>query len=147
MKPRFDIAALIPHQGSTCLLDDVVSWDEDRIRCTVASHRDPHHPLRGASGLLSVCGIEYGAQAIAVHGGLLAAANPGSGKPQAGYLANAKDVTWSVERLDEIEDDLVIDAEKLISESGRSIYEFALSAQGRILVQGRVAIVLEGEAR
>lgn len=139
--PSIDIAALIPHQGSMCLLHEVLSWDQDRICCSAISHRDPQHPLRTADGLLSVCGIEYGAQAIAVHGGLLAA---GAQAPSAGYLANAKDVSWTVERLDHIDDDLIVEATKLISESGRSIYEFTLSAQGNILVQGRVAVVLEG---
>lgn len=143
MKTQLDISSLIPHQGSMCLLHEVVSWDHDRIRCSAISHRDPQHPLRGANGLLAVCGIEYGAQAIAVHGGLLAADDSA---PRSGYLANAKDVRWTVDRIDQIDDDLIIDAIKLISESGRSIYEFTLSAQGKILVEGRVAVVLEGES-
>jgi predicted hotdog family 3-hydroxylacyl-ACP dehydratase len=143
MKTHIDIAALIPHQGSMCLLHEVISWDDHHIRCSAISHRDPQHPLRSAQGLLAVSGIEYGAQAIAVHGGLLAE-NPHA--PRAGYLANAKDVSWSIAQLDTISDDLIVDAKKLISESGRSIYEFTLSAQEKILVQGRVAVVLEGES-
>ncbi|MNR80635.1 hypothetical protein D3C72_113600 [compost metagenome] len=136
------IAALIPHQGSMCLLHEIVSWDEDHIRCSAISHRDPQHPLRSAQGLLAVCGIEYGAQAIAVHGGLLTRDKQ---TPRAGYLANAKDVSWTIERLDQLDCDLIVDAKKMISENGRSIYEFTLSAQDKILVQGRVAVVLEGE--
>ncbi|HXD52458.1 MAG TPA: hydroxymyristoyl-ACP dehydratase, partial [Burkholderiales bacterium] len=79
-----------------------------------------------------------------VHGGLTAALDQEFTPPKLGYLANAKDVAWSVNRLDAIEGELMIDAEKLISESGRSIYEFVISAQDRMLVQGRVAVVLEG---
>jgi predicted hotdog family 3-hydroxylacyl-ACP dehydratase len=142
MSMHIDIAALIPHQGAMCLLDTVISWDDERIRCSTSSHRDRNHPLRGATGLPAVCGIEYAAQAIAVHGGLVM--DKQSAAPKVGYLANAKEVVWSVDRLDDIDDELTVDAEKLISESGRSIYEFVLSAGGRILVQGRVAVVLEG---
>lgn len=139
-----DIATLIPHQGSMCLLAGVVSWDNERIRCYAVSHRDPHNPLRltDPTGLPALSAIEYGAQAVAVHGGLLAQ----GGKPRAGYLANAKNVRWFIERLDQVEDDLTVDAEKLISEGGRSIYEFSVSAQGRLLACGQVAVVLDGEA-
>ena len=144
MTTTIDIASLIPHQGAMCLLERVVSWDDERIRCAASNHRDPQHPLRGASGLLAACGIEYAAQAIAVHGSLTAAHDKEFSPPKLGYLANAKDVAWSVDRLDEIEGELTIDAEKLISEGGRSIYEFVISAQDRMLVQGRVAVVLEG---
>jgi predicted hotdog family 3-hydroxylacyl-ACP dehydratase len=149
MLTQIDIPSLIPHQRGMCLLDAVVSWDDTRIRCRASGHRNPLHPLRGEFGLPAVCGIEYAAQAIAVHGGLMAADkmsadNPAFGAPAVGYLANAKDVTWTVDRLDDLEADLLIDAEQLISESGRSIYAFSLSAGGRALMQGRVAVVLEG---
>jgi predicted hotdog family 3-hydroxylacyl-ACP dehydratase len=144
MSGQVDITALIPHQGRMCLLGRVVSWDKVRIRCAADSHRAPGNPLRGATGLLAVCGIEYAAQAAGVHSGLLATAGRAVTAPKAGYLANVKEVTWTVDRLDQIEDELLIDAEMLISGNGRSIYEFVLTAQGRTLVQGRVAVALEG---
>jgi predicted hotdog family 3-hydroxylacyl-ACP dehydratase len=146
MLNRNDIAALIPHQGAMCLLEQVVSWDATRICCSTSSHRNPHHPLRMASGLPAACAIEYAAQAIAVHGGLQRAQNAEFRAPSAGYLANAREVTWAVQRLDDIEGDLLIDAEQLISEGGRSIYAFTVSANGRALIQGRVAVALEGAA-
>ncbi len=97
MLSRIDIAALIPHQRAMCLLEEVVAWDTSRICCRTSSHRNPQHPLRDATGLPVASGIEYAAQAIAVHGGLLAAHSsapaPAFRAPAAGYLANAKDVT------------------------------------------------------
>ena len=143
MLTRQDIARLIPHQNGMCLLDGVESWDAERIRCTAASHRRTDNPLRTAGGLPAVCGIEYAAQAVAVHGGLKAAGT-NFHAPARGYLANAKDVRWQVERLDDIDADLSIDAELLISEGGRSIYAFRIAAGGRALLDGRVAVVLEG---
>jgi predicted hotdog family 3-hydroxylacyl-ACP dehydratase len=138
------ISSLIPHQGAMCLLDEIVSWDETHIRCSTATHRDPGNPLRGHAGLLSVCGIEYAAQAVAVHGGLLQRKSDGFQAPASGYLANAKDVSWTVDRLDDIVSDLLVEAEQMISEGGRSIYAFKLTSDGRLLMQGRVAVVLEG---
>ncbi|HXA46154.1 MAG TPA: 3-hydroxylacyl-ACP dehydratase [Burkholderiaceae bacterium] len=141
---RIEIASLIPHKDAMCLLDEIVFWNDLYIRCTTASHRNPANPLRGPSGLLSVCGIEYAAQAIAVHGGLLQRQSAGFQAPSSGYLANAKDVRWTVDRLDDIASDLLVEAEQMISEGGRSIYAFNLSSDGRLLMQGRVAVVLEG---
>jgi predicted hotdog family 3-hydroxylacyl-ACP dehydratase len=145
MLTHADIATLIPHRGSMCLLDRVLDWNHEKIRCIVANHRSPQHPLRGASGLLSVCGVEFAAQAIAVHNALLAA--PDHDTPKVGYLANAKDVAWVVDRLDDITGDLLIEAEQLISEGGRSIYQFTISAESRTLLEGRVAVALEGSTR
>ena len=48
------IAAHIPHQGSMCLLDEVLSWDLQRISCRSISHRAPDNPLR-AHGRLGGC--------------------------------------------------------------------------------------------
>jgi predicted hotdog family 3-hydroxylacyl-ACP dehydratase len=141
---QIDIASLIPHQGAMSLLDEVVSWDDLHIRCSASSHRNPANPLRGPTGLLSVCGIEYAAQAVAVHGGLLQRKSVDFQAPSSGYLANAKDVVWEVDRLDDIASDLLVEAEQMISEGGRSIYAFNLSSDGRLLMQGRVAVVLEG---
>ena len=31
---KAEIAALIPHAGAMCLLDRVVHWDAEKIRCT-----------------------------------------------------------------------------------------------------------------
>jgi len=144
MLNRDDIARLIPHQNGMCLLDSVQSWDAERICCVARSHRLDSNPLRTGTGLSVVCGIEYAAQAVAVHGGLKTA---NAQAPTRGYLANVKDVHWQVGRLDDFEDDLTIDAEQLISEGGRSIYAFRIAAAGRQLLDGRVAVVLEGAAQ
>ena len=106
-----DIARVIPHAGSMCLLDRVVHWDAAKIRCTSTTHRDPENPMRVGGQLPAMCGIEYAAQAMAVHGGLSGV----GGKPKAGYLASLRDVACRKNRLDDIEGELIVDAEKLLS--------------------------------
>ena len=59
--------------------------------------------------------------------------------------ATSPDIEWltfTVERLDDIADDLIVTARKLLAEDGRLLYEFALHAGGRELVRGRAAVVL-----
>ena len=64
----------IPHKGSMCLLDGVTQWSEAEIVCHATSHRDPGNPLRSVdrdvNGLGITAGIEYAAQAMAVHGAI-----------------------------------------------------------------------------
>jgi predicted hotdog family 3-hydroxylacyl-ACP dehydratase len=64
----------IPHKGRMCLLEDVIGWDAERISCRSGTHRAADHPLRAHGRLGIACGIEYAAQAMAVHGALVAGA-------------------------------------------------------------------------
>ena len=70
------IETLLPHAGRMRLIDRIVSYDEQRIVCESDSHRAPDHPLADGGALSIICGLEYGAQVMAIHGGLLAAAQP-----------------------------------------------------------------------
>jgi predicted hotdog family 3-hydroxylacyl-ACP dehydratase len=69
------IEAHIPHKARMCLLDEVLDWSAERIRCRIGGHRDPDHPLlsHGRLGILS--GVELAAQSMAVHAALLAEAS------------------------------------------------------------------------
>jgi predicted hotdog family 3-hydroxylacyl-ACP dehydratase len=141
---RAAIAALIPHQGPMCLLDRVTAWDATRIECIAVNHRDAHHPLRTASGLLASAAIEYAAQAMAVHGALCADAAGASAAP--GLLASARDVRLALWRLDELPpatpDELVVTSERQAADATRILCTFRLRHDGRELASGRVAVVL-----
>ena len=77
---RTQIATLIPHAGAMCLLDAVIAWDATTITCLASSHRTPTNPLAARGRLEVVCGVEYAAQAMAVHGALAG----GGRRPTAG---------------------------------------------------------------
>ena len=140
MIDRHDIAALIPHTGRMCLLDRVEHWDVGSIRCLASSHRDPLNPLRLDDRLGAACGVEYAAQAMAVHGGLTGAIGA---RPRSGYLASLRALTLNVARLDDLDGDLVIEATRLAGEDIRVLYRFALRAMDKIIVEGRAAVVLD----
>ncbi|MBK6400964.1 MAG: 3-hydroxylacyl-ACP dehydratase [Rhodocyclaceae bacterium] len=143
MLDRRWIAAHIPHQGGMCLLDSVREWSAERIRCVSASHRRADNPLRNEGRLGAACGIEYAAQAMAVHGALIT----GDGKPpRQGYLASVRCVAFNVDRLDDVEGDLDIAAERLAGDDDNILYHFEVRADGRVLLAGRAAVILNAEA-
>jgi predicted hotdog family 3-hydroxylacyl-ACP dehydratase len=121
-----------------CLLEEVLQWDENTIACRACSHRDPANPLRSAGGLSAVVGVEYAAQAVAVHGGLTTKA--ATAKP--GFLAGVRDVVCRTERLDLERGDLTVRATKVAAESGRLLYDFRIEGGGRELLKGRLSVVV-----
>jgi len=133
------LAALVPHAGSMCLLDEVTSWDETRVSCRSASHRRPDNPLRRDGFLPSLYLLEYAAQATAVHGGLLA--GPDGSPAPAMVLAAARDFDLHVSRLDDVQADLHIDAERLLSLGNSVLYRFHVCADRQLLAEGRLTIV------
>ena len=130
----------LPHQGSMCLLERVEAWDGQHIRCTAGSHRREDNPLRAGGRLGVACGIEYAAQSMAAHGALLLA---GDQAPRAGYLTSVRSVMLSVDRLDDIASDLLVEAERLSGDENNILYGFSVSAAGRELLSGRATVVLD----
>ncbi len=134
------IADLIPHAGSMCLLDGVLSCDAQHICCVSRSHRNADNPLRTADGLPALCGIEYAAQAMAVHGGMTGQVGE---RPRAGYLVGVRDVACNVRRLDDLGDELIVEAEKLMGDAARVMYQFRLPAGPREVLCGKATVVLD----
>lgn len=143
MLDRAWIAAHIPHQGDMCLLDRVVEWDAQRVRCSASSHRSAGNPLRAHGRLAAACGIEYAAQAMAVHGALTA---PQNARPRAGFLASVRGVKLYVGRLDDIASELVIEVERFSGDGNNVLYDFSIRAKERILIEGRAAVVIDADA-
>ena len=139
MLTRQHILELIPHQGTMCLLDEVVSWTDCAIACRSWSHLAPDNPLRRDGELNSICGIEFGLQAAALHGALVVnRAQP------AGYLGAIRAVEILVPRLDDASFGVLqVTAELQLREASGLIYSFALRAEaGSPLLNGRATILL-----
>lgn len=139
---KAEITKVIPHAGSMCLLDGVLECNAQRIRCVSNTHRDADNPLRSGNELSVLCGIEYAAQAMAVHGVWGGQIDK---KPRAGYLVGLRDVTCKTMRLDTLLDDLIIDAEKLMGDEARVIYQFTLHAGESEIMSGRATVVLDAD--
>jgi predicted hotdog family 3-hydroxylacyl-ACP dehydratase len=136
---RDEILRLIPHQGGMCLLDEVVRWGEADIECRTATHRDAAHPLRHGGALAAIHLAEYGAQAMAIHGGLHGRAR---GEPvKRGLLVALRDLKLAVARVDTVTGPLTVTARRLIANPDGQLYAFEVQAEGRTLASGRVGVI------
>ena len=134
----------IPHHGRMCLLDEVMEWDAQHIRCRSDTHRLPDHPLRSHGRLGAACGIEYAAQAMAVHGALTGG---DSARPAAGFLAALRDVRLHVLRLDDCDSEVDCEAVLVAGNQGSALYEFTLQSGARQLLSGRATVVFDAGTR
>ncbi|WP_291227361.1 phosphotransferase [Dokdonella sp.] len=130
---------LIPHAGSMCLLDEVIAWDEESIHARTASHGRSDHPLRSDGRLRALHLCEYGAQAMAVHGGLLARAQGKIAEP--GLLVSLREVELQVARIDDLPGLLDVHARRLLAGDGHWQYAFRIEHAGALLAQGRAAVI------
>ena len=143
MLDRAWIAARIPHQGNMCLLHAVLEWSDEGIICEAVNHAATDHPLRAGGRLGAVIGVEYAAQAMAVHGALL---RPPLDAPRQGYLASVRGLRLHVERLDDLAGPLRVGAERLSGDARMILYRFAVHHAGHCLLDGRASVVLDGAA-
>jgi len=131
------IRALVPHSGKMCLLERVLDWDEQSIRCETSSHLDMDNPLRRDGRLSSICGIEYAAQAMAIHGALL---DDNQESPSIGYLAALRSVKLEAESLHQ-EKELHITCRRLGGDANGFIYEFEVNGASTLLLSGRATVI------
>lgn len=135
-----NIATLVPHQGAMCLWQRVLSFDCNAVRVASLSHRDADNPLRSDDVLSAVHLCEYGAQAMAVHGGLLA--RDGS-TPRRGFLVTLRGVKLHVARIDTLPGELICHAELLIDSESSQQYQFRIEHTGELVAEGRAAVMLQ----
>jgi len=134
------IASLVPHAGRMCLLERVIRWDEQSLTVATATHRDPANPLAHGGRLRAIHLCEYGAQAMAVHGGLLATARGERARP--GLLVSLRDVVLACDFVEDLEGELVVEATRVHGGADAWQYDFRISHAGRLLAQGRATVSL-----
>ncbi|NCT66499.1 MAG: phosphotransferase [Rhodanobacteraceae bacterium] len=136
--PHADWAHLIPHAGAMCLIDEVLAWDETTIHARSASHRRADNPLRSDGTLRALHLCEYAAQAMAVHGGLVARAAGAAAAP--GFLVSLRAVELHVARIDDLPGALDVYAE-CASGGGGWQCTFRVEHAGVLLASGRAAVL------
>jgi predicted hotdog family 3-hydroxylacyl-ACP dehydratase len=125
-----------------CLLENVLEWSEQRIVCEALSHADPANPLRAGERLGAAVGVEYAAQAMAVHGALLAQSDAA---PTQGYLTSVRGLSLHVDRLDDLAGPLRVTAERLSGDARLILYQFHIHHGERCLIEGRASVVLDAQ--
>jgi predicted hotdog family 3-hydroxylacyl-ACP dehydratase len=133
------VRGLVPHSGSMCLLEEVVAWDAQHATVITRSHASPSNPLRRQARLSALCLCEYGAQAMAVHGALVAQA---SGRVLApGLLVSLREVELAVTSIESLPGELRIQVERLAGGVGGFQYRFRVTHAGAELARGRAAVI------
>ncbi len=139
-----DISDLLPHKGSARMLERVVAWDADSITAATATHRAANNPLRRDGRLASVHLIEYGAQAMALHGALRSA-EPRAAQPA--LLVAARGFRASRACIEDLAGELTVTARALLITPSSWQYEFEVLHAGLSLASGRVAAMARPAAR
>lgn len=140
MLPKTDWAELIPHAGSMCLLDAVQAWDAENLHAISAAQARADNPLRNQGRLHAVHLAEYGAQAMAVHGALLARSR-GETTVRPGRLVSLRDVQLSLEYVDQLDGHLDVHAQCLYADDSGAQYSFRVEHAGQLLASGRAAVI------
>jgi predicted hotdog family 3-hydroxylacyl-ACP dehydratase len=105
------------------------------VVCATTTHRSAANPLRHEGRLAALHLAEYGAQAMAVHGGLRGDA------ARAGMLVAVRDLKLHVERVDDVEGEILVEARRLIASQNGLIYAFSVRAGTGELASGRVSVM------
>ena len=140
MLSREQIESMVPHKGKMCLWDEVVEWDAQRIRLRATGHADSAHPLRSHGRLRAVHLCEYGAQAMAVHGGLRSSVSGIQPKP--GMLVSLRAVKFGRDYIEDLPGDLRVEAVCMQADAASLQYEFRVTHGAEMLAEGRAAVVL-----
>ena len=139
MIEREQLCALIPHAGDMCLLDRVDQWGQTTISCSSNSHLLAHNPLLNNNKLAAVHAVEYAAQSMAVHGGLLAREQ---GMPPAqGFIAALREIKLHVDYLHDKPGALQIRAEAMLSNADAMIYSFEITSGALAIAEGRITVM------
>lgn len=136
---RQAIESLIPHADAMCLLDCVIEWNAERIVTATSSHRSPTNPLRSRGKLRALHLCEYGAQAMAIHGGLVARASGTVARP--GFLVSLRDVKLHRDFVHDLAGELIVEAHCLVESPGSWQYRFEARHARELLAQGRAAVI------
>lgn len=139
-----DIQSLIPHAGDMCLLERIVSWNERCMTLATTTHASSENPLRNHGRLRAIHLCEYGAQAMAVHGGLFARAR--GENPMAGLLVSLRDVVLSADAIESLDGELLVEVERLQGGAVGLQYSFRVTHRDVELARGRAAVIEESAA-
>ena len=139
-----EIQKLLPHGPRMRLIDGVSHFNSEVLHAMSRRHQDLNNPLRRPSGTLPIAaGLEFAGQATALHGALIDSGDEPSKRE--GYLVMARDVSWTVDRLDHLASDLEIVVKLIHRNDLSAMYEYHLGTQHQpYMMRGRMAVYFQG---
>ena len=91
------------------------------------------------ANLAAINGVEYAAQAMAIHGALL---DDNQEAPSIGYLAALRNVKLEAESLHQ-EKELHLTCRRLGGDANGFIYEFEVNGVSTLLLSGRATVIIQ----
>jgi predicted hotdog family 3-hydroxylacyl-ACP dehydratase len=141
MLTRSAWAGMIPHAGAMALIARVLRWDAEHLEAE-ADAPGVAHPLLRDGRLHALHACEYGAQAAAVHGALLARAGIAEPAP-AGLLAALRGVRLQGQWVS-LRQPLRIEVRRQSALPAAAQYRFLVQQGGAALAQGQALIAFGG---
>lgn len=131
---RFNISDLLPHQAPMMLLHQLTQVDETTATCRAIVQRDCIF-LDNRGALPAALGIEWMAQAVAVHAGYLALS---SGSPIAlGYLLGTRKYRCARSTLD-VGEQFDIHVEELFKGNGMASFQCTVSQDSEVIIEATI---------
>jgi predicted hotdog family 3-hydroxylacyl-ACP dehydratase len=135
-----DIEGLLPHAGTARMIERVERWDREHIVAATTRHRTADNPLRKDGRLAAVHLAEFGAQTMALHGGLLNRADGIAPKPA--LLVSVRDLSTTRDFIDDLPGELEVTARVLLASAAGFQYSFEVHHAGKLIASGRVAAMV-----
>ncbi len=147
---RKEIERRLPHGGSMSLLHEIIQADETSLTAQAVSHRDADNPLRIDGKIAMVNGVEYAAQAMAVHGSLVLekkqAGSRAELKSSQGYIATVRNIELHAPYFPAADSSssaaLLIKVKQLMSDQNGFTYQFDIHCGQQLLISGRITVFL-----
>lgn len=145
------LCQLLPHADSMCLIDQVMSWDNNNLTAQSKSHLSPDNPLSKDGSISSIIGVEYAAQTMAIHAALLYSQNSHlKQKKSGGYLATIRNIKIDSDFLysaqaapqNSHQQALIISVTLLMSDIQGYSYTFTISSNHLELLSGQLTLFL-----
>jgi predicted hotdog family 3-hydroxylacyl-ACP dehydratase len=136
-----EIELRLPHAGSMNLLHEIINFDQTSLNALAISHLESNNPLRVDGKIATINGVEYAAQAMAVHGSLLSERD-GINSPVNGYIASVRNIDIQIPSFPEQASPLKIKVEQLMSNDNGFTYQFYLSCEQQLFISGKITVFL-----
>jgi predicted hotdog family 3-hydroxylacyl-ACP dehydratase len=137
---RTDVERLLEHAGDMCLLDCTTEWDEQNICCSAPAPQ-AGHPLMRDGRVPAIAGIEYAAQAAALHGALLDTVMT----RRSGMLASLRGVTLHRSWFPASKKSLMIHAKLRSRTDGGCMYSFEVISGQQTITCGSLMVVFTAQ--
>ena len=125
------VAEVVPHKPPMLLLDQVLSYETDRVTCEVRI--GPETPFLEDGLVPAVVGIEYMAQAVAAYAGLTAR-EQGKGA-KIGFLLGCRELTLRTDGFAPGER-LVVEARRTWGDADIGSFACKIDRGGEVVAQG-----------